>query len=94
MATQCSHLIDAACEVLSAPSLAEVFWEMVRIIKEEKVLLRVSTVDNLSCFVQIFNPEAEHGIGDDPGQRSRDVSSQDRAAVTASNRSFVKQVDR
>uniref|UniRef100_A0A3Q1FVW1 Nucleoporin NUP188 n=1 Tax=Acanthochromis polyacanthus TaxID=80966 RepID=A0A3Q1FVW1_9TELE len=25
---QCSHLIDAACEVLSAPSLAEVFWEM------------------------------------------------------------------
>ncbi|KAG7499100.1 nucleoporin NUP188-like [Solea senegalensis] len=28
MATQCSHLIDAACEVLSAPSLAEVFWEM------------------------------------------------------------------
>ncbi|XP_014899103.1 nucleoporin NUP188 homolog [Poecilia latipinna] len=23
-----SHLIDAACEVLSAPSLAEVFWEM------------------------------------------------------------------
>lgn len=25
-----SHLIDAACEVLSAPSLAEVFWEMVR----------------------------------------------------------------
>ncbi|KAM9841472.1 nucleoporin NUP188 [Aulostomus maculatus] len=26
--TQCSHLIDAACEVLSAPSLAEVFWEM------------------------------------------------------------------
>uniref|UniRef100_A0A672HSR2 Nucleoporin NUP188 n=1 Tax=Salarias fasciatus TaxID=181472 RepID=A0A672HSR2_SALFA len=24
----CSHLIDAACEVLSAPSLAEVFWEM------------------------------------------------------------------
>lgn len=30
VATQCSHLIDAACEVLSAPSLAEVFWEMVR----------------------------------------------------------------
>ncbi|XP_034753091.1 nucleoporin NUP188 homolog [Etheostoma cragini] len=28
VATQCSHLIDAACEVLSAPSLAEVFWEM------------------------------------------------------------------
>uniref|UniRef100_A0A673AHV7 Nucleoporin NUP188 n=1 Tax=Sphaeramia orbicularis TaxID=375764 RepID=A0A673AHV7_9TELE len=26
--TQCSHLIDAACEVLSAPSLAEIFWEM------------------------------------------------------------------
>ncbi|KAF0031643.1 hypothetical protein F2P81_016198 [Scophthalmus maximus] len=25
---QCSHLIDAACEVLSAPNLAEVFWEM------------------------------------------------------------------
>lgn len=25
-----SHLVDAACEVLSAPSLAEVFWEMVR----------------------------------------------------------------
>uniref|UniRef100_M3ZTZ5 Nucleoporin NUP188 n=1 Tax=Xiphophorus maculatus TaxID=8083 RepID=M3ZTZ5_XIPMA len=25
---QGSHLIDAACEVLSAPSLAEVFWEM------------------------------------------------------------------
>uniref|UniRef100_A0A3Q3GD73 Nucleoporin NUP188 n=1 Tax=Labrus bergylta TaxID=56723 RepID=A0A3Q3GD73_9LABR len=25
---QCSQLIDAACEVLSAPSLAEVFWEM------------------------------------------------------------------
>lgn len=24
-----SHLIEAACEVLSAPSLAEVFWEMV-----------------------------------------------------------------
>ncbi|CAL1567722.1 unnamed protein product [Knipowitschia caucasica] len=23
-----SHLIDAACEVLSAPSLAEIFWEM------------------------------------------------------------------
>ncbi|XP_070845929.1 nucleoporin NUP188 isoform X3 [Chaetodon trifascialis] len=28
VATQCSHLIDAACEVLSAPNLAEVFWEM------------------------------------------------------------------
>ncbi|XP_041666678.1 nucleoporin NUP188 isoform X2 [Cheilinus undulatus] len=28
VATQGSHLIDAACEVLSAPSLAEVFWEM------------------------------------------------------------------
>ncbi|XP_056289355.1 nucleoporin NUP188 isoform X2 [Pseudoliparis swirei] len=28
VATQCSHLIDAACEVLSAPSLVEVFWEM------------------------------------------------------------------
>ncbi|XP_029133334.2 nucleoporin NUP188 [Labrus bergylta] len=28
VATQCSQLIDAACEVLSAPSLAEVFWEM------------------------------------------------------------------
>lgn len=28
-ATQSSHLIDAACEVLSAPSLAEIFWEMV-----------------------------------------------------------------
>ncbi|XP_068191386.1 nucleoporin NUP188 [Antennarius striatus] len=28
VATPCSHLIDAACEVLSAPSLAEVFWEM------------------------------------------------------------------
>ncbi|XP_059214665.1 nucleoporin NUP188 isoform X2 [Centropristis striata] len=28
VATQSSHLIDAACEVLSAPSLAEVFWEM------------------------------------------------------------------
>ncbi|KAK5879327.1 hypothetical protein CesoFtcFv8_024642 [Champsocephalus esox] len=27
-AAQCSHLIDAACEVLSAPNLAEVFWEM------------------------------------------------------------------
>uniref|UniRef100_A0A672IAK6 Nucleoporin NUP188 n=1 Tax=Salarias fasciatus TaxID=181472 RepID=A0A672IAK6_SALFA len=27
-ACMCSHLIDAACEVLSAPSLAEVFWEM------------------------------------------------------------------
>uniref|UniRef100_A0A3Q3IR34 Nucleoporin NUP188 n=1 Tax=Monopterus albus TaxID=43700 RepID=A0A3Q3IR34_MONAL len=26
--TQCSHLIDAACEVLSAPSLAKIFWEM------------------------------------------------------------------
>ncbi|XP_051906933.1 nucleoporin NUP188 [Hippocampus zosterae] len=26
--SQSSHLIDAACEVLSAPSLAEVFWEM------------------------------------------------------------------
>uniref|UniRef100_A0A3Q1IBP7 Nucleoporin NUP188 n=1 Tax=Anabas testudineus TaxID=64144 RepID=A0A3Q1IBP7_ANATE len=25
--TQCSYLIDAACEVLSAPNLAEVFWE-------------------------------------------------------------------
>uniref|UniRef100_A0A669BPD6 Nucleoporin NUP188 n=1 Tax=Oreochromis niloticus TaxID=8128 RepID=A0A669BPD6_ORENI len=24
----CSHLIDAACEVLSAPSLAEIFWEL------------------------------------------------------------------
>lgn len=30
VATQSSHLTDAACEVLSAPSLAEVFWEMVR----------------------------------------------------------------
>lgn len=30
VATQSSHLIDAACEVLSAPNLAEVFWEMVR----------------------------------------------------------------
>uniref|UniRef100_A0A667Y4Y4 Nucleoporin NUP188 n=1 Tax=Myripristis murdjan TaxID=586833 RepID=A0A667Y4Y4_9TELE len=28
VATNCSHLIDAACEVLSAPSLAELFWEM------------------------------------------------------------------
>ncbi|XP_060937109.1 nucleoporin NUP188 [Limanda limanda] len=28
VATQCSHLIDAACEVLSAPNLPEVFWEM------------------------------------------------------------------
>ncbi|KAM9735655.1 nucleoporin NUP188 isoform 1-T1 [Menidia menidia] len=28
VASQSSHLIDAACEVLSAPSLAEVFWEM------------------------------------------------------------------
>ncbi|XP_072227764.1 nucleoporin NUP188 isoform X2 [Leuresthes tenuis] len=28
VATQSSNLIDAACEVLSAPSLAEVFWEM------------------------------------------------------------------
>ncbi|XP_061555304.1 nucleoporin NUP188 [Phycodurus eques] len=26
--SQSPHLIDAACEVLSAPSLAEVFWEM------------------------------------------------------------------
>uniref|UniRef100_A0A3Q3CM93 Nucleoporin NUP188 n=1 Tax=Haplochromis burtoni TaxID=8153 RepID=A0A3Q3CM93_HAPBU len=25
---QSSHLIDAACEVLSAPSLAEIFWEL------------------------------------------------------------------
>uniref|UniRef100_A0A3Q3WAU3 Nucleoporin NUP188 n=1 Tax=Mola mola TaxID=94237 RepID=A0A3Q3WAU3_MOLML len=25
---QSSHLIDAACEVLSAPNLAEIFWEM------------------------------------------------------------------
>lgn len=30
IATQSSHLTDAACEVLSAPTLAEVFWEMVR----------------------------------------------------------------
>lgn len=30
VAAQSSHLTDAACEVLSAPSLAEVFWEMVR----------------------------------------------------------------
>ncbi|XP_068608729.1 nucleoporin NUP188 [Brachionichthys hirsutus] len=28
VATQRFHLIDAACEVLSAPNLAEVFWEM------------------------------------------------------------------
>ncbi|XP_039470852.1 nucleoporin NUP188 [Oreochromis aureus] len=28
VATQSSHLIDAACEVLSAPSLAEIFWEL------------------------------------------------------------------
>ncbi|XP_024155490.1 nucleoporin NUP188 homolog isoform X2 [Oryzias melastigma] len=28
VSTQCSQLIDAACEVLSAPNLAEVFWEM------------------------------------------------------------------
>ncbi|XP_011602933.2 nucleoporin NUP188 homolog [Takifugu rubripes] len=27
-ATQSSNLIDAACEVLSAPSLTEIFWEM------------------------------------------------------------------
>lgn len=27
---QHTHLIDAACEVLSAPNLAEVFWDMVR----------------------------------------------------------------
>lgn len=40
VATQCSHLIDAACEVLSAPSLAEVFWEMVRKNEEERVFQR------------------------------------------------------
>lgn len=28
-AAQSCYLIDAACEVLSAPSLAEIFWEMV-----------------------------------------------------------------
>lgn len=38
VASQCSHLIDAACEVLSAPSLAEVFWEMVR--KKNKIILQ------------------------------------------------------
>lgn len=40
VATQCSHLIDAACEVLSAPSLAEVFWEMVRKNIDKTILQR------------------------------------------------------
>lgn len=41
VATQSSHLIDAACEVLSAPSLAEVFWELVGTKNTEEKLYEV-----------------------------------------------------
>ncbi|KAF3849399.1 hypothetical protein F7725_015896 [Dissostichus mawsoni] len=42
-AAQCSHLIDAACEVLSAPNLAEVFWEMV-----------YNFLDKMSYYTQVY----------------------------------------
>lgn len=65
MVTQCSHLIDAACEVLSAPSLAEVFWEMVRKTKDEKVRLEIKLDKNNKCqlLVKFLIQKPNMGLG-------------------------------
>lgn len=88
--TQSSHLIDAACEVLSAPTLAEIFWEMV---SGGRVEILKNNCQSSTLFVCFVWSETKHGPGNDSGQRGGNVPPQDRTAAAVPDGSRVKQID-